>query len=48
MVPEIQLEGIPGALDAELCNFELYNKSTRPKHNQAERLKHFKPWAAFV
>ena len=33
MVPETQLESMPGTLDSQLVNFEIYNRSTRPKLN---------------
>ena len=33
MVPETQLEAMPGTLDSQLVNFEIYNRSTRPKLN---------------
>lgn len=33
MVPETQLEAMPGALDSDLVNFEICNRPTRPKLN---------------
>ena len=41
IVPEAQLEGIPGALKAETCNFEVCHRPTRPSGDHKERLRHF-------
>ena len=35
MVPETQLEAMPGALDSDLVNFEICSRPTRPKLNHS-------------
>ena len=30
VVPRSQLEGIPGAIDGELCQFDIFNQSFKP------------------
>ena len=39
IVPEDQIQGVPGVYSDEVCNFELYSKPVRPKHNHKDRMK---------
>ena len=41
IIPERQLEGLPGNGLGDACNFEILQQQIRPKHNASDRMKRF-------